>query len=172
MPMLENVKVDWAEVIQENKKFGGWGVEVRVTPEIKAQLKSLGIDDKIKTTKKDYKNGGEMIDVDPYIKFRRYPTTRKGDKNAPPTAINADKTPLTQFVGNGSTCNVLIHVYDKPDGSKGVVFMGLQVIDLVSYGDPIDQFDDVSIPTSDDFDVATGSDEEAPFDMYAPPSSG
>ena len=166
MPMLKNVKVDWAEVIAENKKFGGWGVEVRVTADIQEELMRLGISDKIQTQKKDYKNGGIMVSSDPYIKLRRYPTAKSGTKNPPPTAINADKSPLTDFVGNGSTCNVLIHTWDKADGTKGVIFQGLQVIDLVKFGDPIDQFEEVGMLESDDFGEVQGVTVESEFDGY------
>ena len=183
MALLKNVKVNWAEVHKENERYGGWSCEVEVTHEVMDQLIQMGVADKVKTTKADYskEKGADgkypLMTVNPYLKLRVYPTKKNKEPNKAPIVIDAMKRPFTENIGNGSVCNVSIHVWDKGDGTRGIIWKAIQVVKHIAYGDPLDEFEAVGgdeFESEFDAGVKDFEEDEVPFtmddanDMYAP----
>ena len=147
MPVLNNVKVNWASVQKPNisAEYGDkWEVEAELTPAQAAEFTSQGF----KTAKKKDKTG-KFLDQDIIrIKRKTTGTLRAGGtfNKDQPRVVDSVKQPFTDLIGNGSVCNIAYGIYEHNFG-KSLDLAGVQVLELVPYGgsgaDPADEFESV-----------------------------
>ena len=123
-----------------------WRVDLSVSDEVAEDFKSKGIS-----------VGQTVVDeqtINNIVRFKRKVSKANGDKNQPPTLVDASKQPLDKIVGNGSKVKVMYRSYDwNFKGKKGVGLdlQAVQVSDLIEYL-PRDEFEieeKVSIKNAD-----------------------
>ena len=137
----------WASLTRPNEKFEPmWRVDLSVSDEVAEDFKSKGIS-----------VGQTVVDeqtINNIVRFKRKVSKANGDKNQPPTLVDASKQPLDKIVGNGSKVKVMYRSYDwNFKGKKGVGLdlQAVQVSDLIEYL-PRDEFEieeKVSIKNAD-----------------------
>jgi len=132
--ILLSGKAYWASVVEPNTTYEPvWQVDVTVDEETKQKLESIGL---------SVKNKGD--DRGDFFSCRRKVVKRDGSKRDAPRVIDAKKMPWdNRLIGNGSAVKVKIQPYEYAYAGKAGVsadFMAMQVIDLVSYGDPSGDF--------------------------------
>jgi|TARA_R110000851_G_scaffold203008_2_gene354864 hypothetical protein len=137
----------WASLTRPNSKFEPmWRVDLSVSDEVAEDFKSKGIS-----------VGQTVVDeqtINNIVRFKRKVSKANGDKNQPPTLVDASKQPLDKIVGNGSKVKVMYRSYDwNFKGKKGVGLdlQAVQVSDLIEYL-PRDEFEieeKVSIKNAD-----------------------
>lgn len=134
MSILRKVKVSWASVQAPNVQFEPcWEIQVHLDGEQAAalQAEAKALHPKGIKIKKD--DNGELT-----FRFRRKVMKADGlSENSKPAVVDAKNKPMTDLIGNGSTCNVQYSfvAYENKFG-KGVTndLKGVQVLDLVAYG--------------------------------------
>ena len=137
----------WASLTRPNEKFEPmWRVDLSVSDEVAEDFRSKGIS-----------VGQTVVDeqtINNIVRFKRKVSKANGDKNQPPTLVDASKQPLDKIVGNGSKVKVMYRSYDwNFKGKKGVGLdlQAVQVSDLIEYL-PRDEFEieeKVSIKNAD-----------------------
>jgi len=137
----------WASLTRPNSKFEPmWRVDLSVSDEVAEDFRSKGIS-----------VGQTVVDeqtINNIVRFKRKVSKANGDKNQPPTLVDASKQPLDKIVGNGSKVKVMYRSYDwNFKGKKGVGLdlQAVQVSDLIEYL-PRDEFEieeKVSIKNAD-----------------------
>ena len=156
MAILNNVKVNWASVHKPNTQFEpAWEVQAILTKEQAAELQAAAkkINPKGIKIKKD--DDGTLS-----FRFKRAVTRKDGKgENEAPIVIDANKEPFTKLIGNGSVCNIkyaFIPWNNKFGNGVTTDFKGIQVVELVEFGD------------NEDFDVVSkdkpNEKDDAPFD--------
>lgn len=146
MPVLNNVRVQWASVQEPNrsKEYGDkWEVEAILSVDQAAFFNENDF-----KTKEDDK--GNTV-----IRFKRKTTGTKragGTFNKQqPRVVDSVKQPFTDLIGNGSVCNIAYNILEHNFG-KSLDFAGIQVLELVSYGgggpDAADEFESVDGATN------------------------
>jgi len=153
MPILRNVKCNWASVQEPNisAEYGNkWEIEAELDAATAKQFNADGF----KTKQND--KGVETL------RFKRKTTgqRKKGgtfDKQQP-RVVDAQKQPFTDLIGNGSLVNIAYNVVEHNFG-KSLDLSGVQIVNLVPYGgkheEAADEFDTVD---SDIEEVFDGSD--------------
>jgi len=160
MPILSNVKVNWAKVHEPSKsvEYGDkWEVEAELSTEQKNNFIGMGL--KVKQNDK----GVDTI----RIKRKTTGVKRAGgtfDKQ-PPKVVDSVIQPFSDAVGNGSVCNIAYNVFEgNAMFPTSLDLAGLQVLDLVPYGgggkDAADEFE--SVDNSASFNASV-DDDSAPF---------
>lgn len=159
MPILRNVRCQWASVQQPNTKFEhAWEIEAVLEPAHIPELTALGIAGKIKT------NDGKKT-----LRFKQKCKGSKKDGSTydkpKPRIVDAAKKDFTGLIGNGSLVNINFAL--RPwtmAGQSGTAcdLVGVQVVELVAYaGDaPTDDFDVVGASTPVANDIG---DDDCPF---------
>ena len=147
MPVLNNVKVNWASVQEPNRsaEYGDkWEVEAEISSAQATEFVSKGF----KTFKKKDKNGNFLDQDTIRIKRKTTGTLRKGGtfNKEQPKVVDSVKQPFTDLIGNGSVCNIAYNIYDHNFGTS-MDLAGVQVLELVPYGgkgkDAADEFESV-----------------------------
>ena len=160
MARLDNVKVNWAQVLAPDTKFEPmWHVTVLLSEEQRDQLvsESKAIDPKGKGIKIKKDDNDNLT-----YRFRRKVAKAdgSGDNSQPKVCGPGGKDDIwDKLIGNGSVCNIQYRFipYNNKFGS-GVTcdLQGIQVIHHVPYGEQDgDAFDSVESNekgTSNDFD--------------------
>jgi hypothetical protein len=119
----------WASLTRPNSKFEPmWRVDLSVSDEVAEDFRSKGIS-----------VGQTVVDeqtINNIVRFKRKVSKANGDKNQPPTLVDASKQPLDKIVGNGSKVKVMYRSYDwNFKGKKGVGLdlQAVMVSDLIEY---------------------------------------
>ena len=142
MPVLNNVRVQWASIQEPSRsvEYGDkWEVEAILSADQATQFESDGF-----KTKVDEKSGSKVI----RFKRKTTGTLRKGGtfNKTQPKCVDSVKQPFIELIGNGSVCNIAYNVLEHNFG-KSLDFAGIQVLELVSYGgggpDAADEFESV-----------------------------
>jgi hypothetical protein len=130
-------KAYWASLAQPNTTFEPvWCVDVCLDEDTKKKVESLGV---------VIQNKGD--DRGDFVKIKR--KVHKKDGSERPSPVIKDSQNNTwdgSLVGNGSLVNVKFSTYDWTyAGKSGVAtdLMGVQVVDLISYGGDGSNFDAV-----------------------------
>lgn len=145
---IRNKKVRWAAVHKADDRFGDakWKIDMifDVADDAKeiAELKSMGLN------LREYLKDGTPTDPGIlYLRADSKTTTAKGKGNKGPVVVGRDgRTPFTEDIGNGSTCNVKVYVKAwKAAGKSGVkaYLNAVQVVDHVPYAGG-GSFDDIT----------------------------
>lgn len=149
MAQLNNVPVQWCSIQAADTQFEPqWCVEAILTEGQAATL--------VAESKKFNSKGIKIKNKDGVLSYRFTRRVLRGDgdgENTAPKCVDAANTPLNKLVGNGSICNIQYSFFgwDNKFGN-GVKsdFKGLQVLDLVSYGEADgDSFSDTTSGFSD-----------------------
>jgi len=168
MPVLSNVKVNWAKVQEPERhaEYGdSWSVEVVLDAAKVQQLTNDGLDAKIDDQiGKDKTPTGAKI-----IRLKRKTTGNRKTggtfEKQQPKCVDSVKQPFTDLIGNGSVCNVAYNVV-KSNFGISADFAGIQVLELVSYGgskDAADEFESVEGGATPISASAMILDDEPPF---------
>jgi hypothetical protein len=134
---LSSVRVKYAKVIRPGKAYDSshpdeWSVNMYVTPEDRDLLMAHGVNPK------EDKAGEE------YFLAKRKTVTKTGEPMKPPTVVDGRKNPVTDDVGNGSVCNIVVTPFPwEKAKKKGVTLFlnAVQVVNHVHFGNPADEFD-------------------------------
>lgn len=163
--VLKDVEINWAHVQEPEKTYGKYSVDITITDEIKKILEAEGLAQHIKDpnykyntnppTKRDKPDSLERTAI---IKVSRPSKTQAGKEVPPPQIVDSKKNPISDLLGNGTRANVAIRAYDheNANGGRTMQLVGVQVLDLVPYGDAASAFD-----VEDGY---TAEEDEAPFD--------
>ena len=155
MPVLRNVEVRWANVLEPNTAFTPqWEIQVMLSKEQAEALKeeAKGIHKKGIKIKEE---NGELS-----YRFRRKVERPDGSHNAAPVVLGPNGEDFKKLIGNGSICHVQYSFsgYDNKFG-QGVVndLKGLRVITHVPYGEQdgeglLDDGDTPPKKSSNDYD--------------------
>lgn len=143
MSVLKNVPVRWVQIQSPDTRYDHqWSLDALLTKEQAKKLsaEAKAVHSKGVKIKKD--DDGQL-----FFKFSRKVNKSDGSgENSQPVCIDGHKTPLTCLIGNGSVCNIQYNVFswaNKFGEGAGIDFMGMQVLDLVSFGGSDgDEFDD------------------------------
>jgi len=159
--LLKNVKVRWASVTEPNTKFEPcWEVEAILSSEQAAELA-----DKQLTIKKDDEGN-------PIHRFKRkcQGTKRDGGKfdKVAPRVFNAAKGDWDGgLIGNGSVCNIQYDIISPTFMNQTFIksdLVGIQVLEHVSFGEAVDEFEDEGTTTSIEGDDEPSKGEESSDD--------
>lgn len=134
MPILKNVPVQWASVINPSTQFEHqWEIQVELTKDQADQLKEEGKALHKKGIKIKEENGKL------FFRFRRKVKKPDGTDNPAPVVIGPDGQPFDKLIGNGSICNVQYSLvaYKHAKFGEGVTndLKGIRVIEHVPYGE-------------------------------------
>jgi len=136
-PIMLTGKVYWASVVEPNTTYEpAWQVDICIEDaETKAKLESIGL---------PIKNKGD--DRGDFFSAKRKVKKKDGSDRDAPRVIDAKRNPWdNRLIGNGTVAKIKVQPYDWDYAGKSGVssdFMGMQVIDLVTYGDPSNDFQD------------------------------
>lgn len=136
-PIMLTGKVYWASVVEPNTTYEpAWQVDICIEDaETKAKLESIGL---------PIKNKGD--DRGDFFSAKRKVKKKDGSDRDAPRVIDAKRNPWdNRLIGNGTVAKIKVQPYDWDYAGKSGVssdFMGIQVIDLVTYGDPSNDFQD------------------------------
>ena len=136
-PIMLTGKVYWASVVEPNTTYEpAWQVDMCIEDaETKAKLESIGL---------PIKNKGD--DRGDFFSAKRKVKKKDGSDRDAPRVIDAKRNPWdNRLIGNGTVAKIKVQPYDWDYAGKSGVssdFMGMQVIDLVTYGDPSNDFQD------------------------------
>jgi len=139
---LSNVEVWWAYLQKTDTAFGNnkWCMEMRLEDGVANQLKDIGFN----IVDKEDKEGNEIKNI---FKAKKEKLTKKGKEQKKPLVYAADGvTIMTEDVGNGSICNVMLQAKAWPIRGKwqlGAYIDKVQVVKHVPY-EGGDSFEDVS----------------------------
>ena len=119
-------KAYWASVQQPNTTYEPeWGIDIMVDANNRAAFEADGITIK----NKDDERGD-------FVHIRQKVARRDGSQNDAPSVVDAQKTPFTGLIGNGSVVNVMYTPFAwEMNGKSGVspLLKKVQVVDLVEY---------------------------------------
>lgn len=167
MPVLENVKIEWAQVKRPNQ----WGkyqvTAVQLTQDHINQLKELGLSPINKGDERGF-----------YIPFKRsasFVSKKTGEEVTmePPRVTDAKLRPFDGLIGNGSLANIQFSVFDtvNPENNKPIrsrTLESIQILELVHYEAPESdglRASDDELKPADGFEAGDEDDDgEAPFD--------
>jgi hypothetical protein len=165
--MVIRGKLHWAKVLGKPRfnEYSGeneWSVDVTPNAESLTKLRGAGLEDKLRTPKKNDKR------TEPFVSFRQKEfredrVTKERTPNAPIRVVNIEGKdwPQTELLGNDTVADVKFLVRDYGKGKpKGVYIQAIRVLDLVPY--KIEEF----APLSDDdefFAAADDSSDQVPF---------
>lgn len=131
--VIHNVKFFWANVYQPDQ-YNNYSVKVFLSPEAEKELIDLKLGHKIKT---DTPNEKGKVDCqgEKFIKLRRKSVNPDGTPNTPPIIVDSSKVQIKALIGNGSTGNILIDVYEynRYGGGFAARLEKIQVKDLIPY---------------------------------------
>jgi hypothetical protein len=136
-PIMLTGKVYWASVVEPNTTYEpAWQVDMCIEDaDTKAKLESIGL---------PIKNKGD--DRGDFFSAKRKVKKKDGSDRDAPRVIDAKRNPWdNRLIGNGTIAKIKVQPYDWDYAGKSGVssdFMGMQVIDLVTYGDPSNDFQD------------------------------
>ena len=136
-PIMLTGKVYWASVVEPNTTYEpAWQVDICIEDaETKAKLESIGL---------PIKNKGD--DRGDFFSAKRKVKKKDGSDRDAPRVIDAKRNPWdNRLIGNGTVAKIKVQPYDWDYAGKSGVssdFIGMQVIDLVTYGDPSNDFQD------------------------------
>lgn len=136
-PIMLTGKVYWASVVEPNTTYEpAWQVDICIEDaETKAKLESIGLPIK---NKED--------DRGDFFSAKRKVKKKDGSDRDAPRVMDAKRNPWdNRLIGNGTVAKIKVQPYDWDYAGKSGVssdFMGMQVIDLVTYGDPSNDFQD------------------------------
>lgn len=145
-------KVNWAQVFRPNK-FNNYSIDFYPeSPEVRRQIKALGIKSAIKED-----NEGNL-----FYTFRRpHEKMMRGElvTLGPPKIVSNQDEPFTETIGNGSVVEITLAVYDWSDAKhgsgKGTRIEKVKVISHVKYQKPTEETASVAtVQTSTDNVVA------------------
>jgi hypothetical protein len=154
MARLDNVKVNWANVLAPSTQFEpAWEIQATFASEAQAQEfvnESKIVDPKAKGIKLKENDAGEKV-----YRFRRKVERADGNgENNPPLVCGpgGKDDPWDKLIGNGSVCNIQYAFlpYNNKFG-KGVTvdLKGVQVIEHVAFGvQDGDEFDAADSPAA------------------------
>jgi hypothetical protein len=137
---LTNVRCKWAKLSKPDEMSGSWTIDLCVAAPQMAELEAHGF-----TSFKE-------VDGEFFVTAKRKPITSKGTAIDPPRVVDLNKRPFTGQIGNGSTVNAIVSVYDwkfKGKTGKGLWLEAVQVVDVKEYAGRED-FDAVDVPVSDE----------------------
>lgn len=165
MAVLKAVPVRWVQIQSPDTRYDHqWSLDALLTKE---QAKKLAADAKKVHTKgiKIKKDDDGQL----FYKFSRKVQKSDGSgENSQPVCIDGHKTPLTCLIGNGSVCNIQYNIFDwknKFGEGAGIDFMGIQVLDLVSFGGSDgDEFEDEGGSEGGDGDEFSSTSDTTPDD--------
>jgi len=116
----------------------GYGAEVsaffsNISVEDQLKLAQYGI---MSTTANT--SGGGMLEG---FNFRRYSNTQRGVQKRPLVVLDANKEPMLEMIGNGSTVDIKLEVYPSSysESGYGHQLNAIMVTNLVTVGEIIDQ---------------------------------
>lgn len=120
----------WASVHSPNTTFEPvWSIDLVISEASADALKKLGL-----KPKKD--KDGDLV-----YKFKRKVNRVDGDTNEQPKCVDKANQPFYKLIGNGSEVIVLFSTYEwsnKFGSGVGADLKGVQVLELVSFGDDED----------------------------------
>jgi len=136
-PIIISGKVYWASVVEPNTTYEpAWQADITIDDdETRQKLESIGLNVKNK--------GDERGD---FFSAKRKVMKKDGSNRNPPVVLDAKRNPWdNRLVGNGTTAKIKIQPYEYSYAGKAGVtadFIAMQVIDLVPYGNPSNDFQD------------------------------
>jgi hypothetical protein len=144
---LKNVSVKYAKVIRPGKAYDEshpeeWSVNMYVTDEDREVLMAHGVNPK------EDKQGQE------YFIAKRKTIAKSGEPMKPPTVVDAKKAPVTDDIGNGSICNIVVTPFPWEKGKKKGVTLFLnavQVVNHIRFGNAADEFEVIEDEGADHF---------------------
>jgi hypothetical protein len=125
--VLKNVELEWCKFVTPDDKYGFRQCNAKVTDEHQEFLEKQGIADKVKTHKDGYN----------YILCRQRQEDWDGNKTGPVPVVDKSLEPVDpNSVGNGSTANLMIDVYQYgPNKLTAFRLEKVQVLNHVVFGD-------------------------------------
>lgn len=146
---LKSVRVKYAKVIKPGKAYDSshpdeWTVNMYVTDEDRDTLMAHGVNPK------EDKAGEE------YFLAKRKTVAKSGEEMKPPVVVDGRKNPVTEDIGNGSVCNIVVTPFkwEKSKTQKGVTLFlnAVQVVNHVRYGNAAEDFDIIEDGSEPQFD--------------------
>lgn len=139
--MVIQGKAMWCSVQSPNDKFPPpvYCVDLYIDDTNAEMLRSQGI----KVKEKE----GKL-----YVKAKRNQFRKDGTLNTKPNCVDSNKNPFEDLVGNGSLVNLQVNIFDwefAGKTGKSLDFVGLQVLELVTFSGTEDEFESANVSTPD-----------------------
>jgi hypothetical protein len=137
---ITNAVVKYAKVHRAGKAYepsnpDEWSINFYPSPDDREALMAHGCNPK------QDKEGAE------YWIAKRKVVTKDGKAAQPPQVVDHTKAACSDDIGNGSVCNLIVTLFPWEMNRRRGVYVYLnavQVVNLITYGDPVAMFDTFS----------------------------